>query len=78
MLLDGAQRESQRARSIRLTSEPRGRIASPRVSSKRPGTSESTLDYFVEGVFNYPMLAECYKVVALDGFNTLRELAWAS
>jgi NAD(P) transhydrogenase len=28
-----------------------------------------TLDYFVEGVFNYPTLAECYKVAALDGFN---------
>jgi NAD(P) transhydrogenase len=28
-----------------------------------------TLDYFVESVFNYPTLAECYKVAALDGFN---------
>jgi len=37
-----------------------------------------TLDYFVEGVFNYPTLAECYKVAALDGFNKLRELASAS
>ena len=27
------------------------------------------LDYFVDGVFNYPTLAECYKVAALDGFN---------
>ena len=36
-----------------------------------------TLDYFVEGVFNYPTLAECYKVAALDGFNKVRELASA-
>ena len=28
-----------------------------------------TLDYFVNGVFNYPTFAECYKVAALDGFN---------
>jgi NAD(P) transhydrogenase len=28
-----------------------------------------TIDYFVESVFNYPTLAECYKVAALDGLN---------
>lgn len=28
-----------------------------------------TIDYFVETVFNYPTLAECYKVAALDGIN---------
>jgi NAD(P) transhydrogenase len=28
-----------------------------------------TIDYFVESVFNYPTLAECYKVAALDGVN---------
>jgi NAD(P) transhydrogenase len=27
------------------------------------------IDYFVESVFNYPTLAECYKVAALDGIN---------
>ena len=27
------------------------------------------LDYFMETVFNYPTLAECYKVAALDAFN---------
>jgi len=37
-----------------------------------------TLDYFVNTVFNYPTLAECYKVAALDGFNKLRELGAAS
>ena len=30
------------------------------------------IDYFVESVFNYPTLAECYKVAALDGINRAR------
>jgi len=30
---------------------------------------EGTIDYFVNNVFNYPTLAECYKVAALDGVN---------
>jgi NAD(P) transhydrogenase len=34
-----------------------------------------TLDYFIECVFNYPTLAECYKVAALDGINRLRPSA---
>ncbi len=34
-----------------------------------------TLDYFVSTVFNYPTLAECYKVAALDGYNKLRDLS---
>ena len=29
------------------------------------------IDYFVNTVFNYPTLAECYKVAALDGINRL-------
>jgi NAD(P) transhydrogenase len=29
------------------------------------------LDYFIDTVFNYPTLAECYKVAALDGLNRL-------
>lgn len=33
-----------------------------------------TLDYFVQNVFNYPTLAECYKVAAYDGFNKLHSL----
>jgi NAD(P) transhydrogenase len=32
-----------------------------------------TIDYFVENVFNYPTLAECYKVAALAGRNRLAE-----
>lgn len=30
------------------------------------------IDYFVETVFNYPTLAECYKVAAQDGINRVR------
>jgi NAD(P) transhydrogenase len=29
------------------------------------------IDYFVDTVFNYPTLAECYKVAAFDGINRL-------
>jgi NAD(P) transhydrogenase len=30
------------------------------------------IDYFIESIFNYPTLAECYKVAALDGINRCR------
>src|SRR6202040_1960176 len=30
-----------------------------------------TIDYFNDTVFNYPTLAECYKVAAFDGINRL-------
>ena len=30
------------------------------------------IDYFVDTVFNYPTLAECYKNAAFDGLNRLR------
>jgi len=36
---------------------------------------DGTLDYFRDTVFNYPTMAECYKVAALDGLNKL--LLWA-
>lgn len=32
---------------------------------------KGTIDYFVDTVFNYPTLAECYKNAALDGINRL-------
>ena len=32
---------------------------------------KGTIDYFVNTVFNYPTLAECYKTAALDGINRL-------
>lgn len=31
-----------------------------------------TIDYFVNTVFNYPTLAECYKTAAFDGINRMR------
>jgi NAD(P) transhydrogenase len=33
-----------------------------------------TIDYLIETVFNYPTLAEAYKVAALDAANKLREV----
>jgi NAD(P) transhydrogenase len=32
---------------------------------------DGTVDYFVDTVFNYPTLAECYKTAAFDGINRL-------
>jgi len=29
------------------------------------------IDYFIDTIFNYPTLAECYRVAALDGINRL-------
>jgi NAD(P) transhydrogenase len=30
-----------------------------------------SVDYFIDTVFNYPTLAECYKTAAFDGVNRL-------
>jgi NAD(P) transhydrogenase len=35
---------------------------------------KGTVEYFVDTVFNYPTLAECYKVAALNGLNKLRNV----
>ncbi|MGA2583225.1 MAG: Si-specific NAD(P)(+) transhydrogenase [Tepidisphaeraceae bacterium] len=35
---------------------------------------QGTLDYFINNVFNYPTLAEAYKVAALNGMNKLRHV----
>ena len=32
------------------------------------------LDYFIDAVFNYPTLAECYKAAAFNGLNKLTRL----
>jgi NAD(P) transhydrogenase len=37
-----------------------------------------TLDYFVENAFNYPTLAEAYKIAALDAFNRMPAIGTAS
>ena len=34
-------------------------------------THGGKIDYFVDTVFNYPTLAECYKTAAFDGINRL-------
>jgi NAD(P) transhydrogenase len=33
-----------------------------------------TVDYLVDAVFNYPTLAESYKVAALDAMNKIRQI----
>ena len=35
-------------------------------------TFGGTVNYFINNVFNYPTLAECYRVAALNGINKLR------
>ncbi|MDX2146629.1 MAG: Si-specific NAD(P)(+) transhydrogenase [Planctomycetota bacterium] len=35
---------------------------------------KATVEYFVNSVFNYPTLAECYKVAAMNGLNKLRNV----
>ncbi len=35
---------------------------------------DGTVEYFVETVFNYPTLAECYKTAAFNGLNKLARL----
>jgi NAD(P) transhydrogenase len=35
---------------------------------------KGTVDYFINNVFNYPTLAEAYKVAALNGLNKLRHV----
>jgi len=32
------------------------------------------MDYFINTVFNYPTLAECYKAAAFNGLNKLTRL----
>ena len=38
---------------------------------------EGALDFLVSAVFNYPMLAEAYKVAGLDALNRIRDLRWS-
>src|SRR6185503_7321033 len=35
---------------------------------------DGTVDYLVDAVFNYPTLAEAYKVAALDAANKIRNI----
>ncbi len=36
---------------------------------------KGTMDYFIDTVFNYPTLAECYKAAAFNGLNKLSRLS---
>jgi NAD(P) transhydrogenase len=36
-------------------------------------TLDGTVDYFIDTVFNYPTLAECYKVAAFNGLGRLHK-----
>ena len=36
-----------------------------------PATGAMCISGFVDTVFNYPTLAECYKTAAFDGINRL-------
>jgi NAD(P) transhydrogenase len=36
---------------------------------------KGTLDYFIENTFNYPTLAEAYKIAALDAWNRMPAVA---
>jgi NAD(P) transhydrogenase len=36
---------------------------------------KGTLDYFIENTFNYPTLAEAYKIAALDAWNRMPKIA---
>jgi NAD(P) transhydrogenase len=36
------------------------------------------LDYFINNIFNYPTLAEAYKIAALDAWNKMRNLDGAN
>ena len=58
---------------IVIGSGPAGRRAA--IQAAKLGRSvlnlRGTLDYFVENSFNYPTLAEAYKVAALDAWNRM-------
>jgi NAD(P) transhydrogenase len=41
-------------------------------------TLKGTVDYFVNTVFNYPTLAECYKAAAFNGINKLSRFSEAA
>nr|WP_269748258.1 hypothetical protein [Ciceribacter selenitireducens] len=38
---------------------------------------KGTVEYFVENTFNYPTLAEAYKIAGLDAWNRMGELQGA-
>ena len=56
---------------------PHHRRRRHRVAAHRPGGHDAlkgTVEYFVDTVFNYPTLAECYKAAAFNGLNKLSKM----
>ena len=47
------------------------RLARYNVTAERLSAQKGTVEYFVDTVFNYPTLAECYKAAAFNGLNKL-------
>ena len=56
---------------LAVTSWPWPNTAYVKASVGQDASLGGGLDYFMETVFNYPTLAECYKVAALDAHNRL-------
>ena len=38
---------------------------------RQPG-EQNTLEYFIDTTFNYPTMAEAYRVAAINGINRIR------
>ena len=57
-----------------MISPQRVLVMSPHTDDAELGCG-GTVDYLVDAVFNYPTLAESYKVAALDAMNKMRAVA---
>ena len=64
---------AKRASASRLSDDRHSASPTPRSAKSAPRKSSlsmgGTIDYFRDTVFNYPTLAEAYKVAALNGLN---------
>ena len=62
-----------RARDPPPARRPHRRRRRDRADPYRPGGHQSggTVDFFVENTFNYPTLAEAYKIAGLDAWNRM-------
>ena len=72
-LSSGFHEDDLRDRDAAAAGRPHRRRGGHGAHPHRPGGGESRgqLDYFVENTFNYPTLAEAYKIAALDAWNRL-------
>ena len=63
-----------RARDAPAAGRPHRRRGRHRADPHRPGGAQpraARVDYFVENTFNYPTLAEAYKIAGLDAWNRM-------